>query len=80
MLRPVISSGLGFGARRWLTNLQRSCECMNILKSRGSWPKDPRSRECVNILKSRGTWPKDPTRKYLSSLSFEYCLYKNKSN
>ncbi|CAN1314453.1 Homeobox-leucine zipper protein ROC5 [Linum perenne] len=48
MLRPVISSGLGFGARRWLTNLQRSCECMNILKSRGSWPKDPRS---LNVMR-----------------------------
>ncbi|CAN1751925.1 Homeobox-leucine zipper protein ROC5 [Linum perenne] len=40
-LRPVISSGLGFGARRWLTNLQRSCECANILKSCGTWPNDP---------------------------------------
>ncbi|CAN1158872.1 Homeobox-leucine zipper protein ROC5 [Linum perenne] len=60
-LRPVISSGLGFGARRWLTNLQRSCEC-------------------ANILKSCGTWPNDPARKYLSSLSFEYYQYQNKSN
>ncbi|CAN1181451.1 Homeobox-leucine zipper protein HDG1 [Linum perenne] len=54
MLRPVISSGLGFGARRWLTNLQRSCECMNILKSRGSWPKDPRSHIlsfAVNVMR-----------------------------
>ncbi|CAN1776230.1 Homeobox-leucine zipper protein ROC5, partial [Linum perenne] len=41
MLRPVINSGLGFGARRWLTNLQRSCECANILKSCGSWTKEP---------------------------------------
>ncbi|CAN1191763.1 Homeobox-leucine zipper protein ROC5 [Linum perenne] len=41
MLRPVINSGLGFGARRWLTNLQRSCECANILKSCGTWTKEP---------------------------------------
>ncbi|CAN1751913.1 Homeobox-leucine zipper protein ROC5 [Linum perenne] len=61
MLRPVISSGLGFGAKRWVTTLQRYCQCLNILMA-------------------SATMPEDPSRKYLSSLNFEYYPSQNRSN
>ncbi|CAN1751909.1 Homeobox-leucine zipper protein ROC5 [Linum perenne] len=41
MLRPVISSGLGFGAKRWVTTLQRYCQCLNILMASATMPEDP---------------------------------------
>ncbi|CAN1764418.1 Homeobox-leucine zipper protein ROC5 [Linum perenne] len=47
MLRPVISSGLGFGARRWVTSLQRYYECVNILRSYGTWLKD----KSLNVMR-----------------------------
>ncbi|KAG6725306.1 hypothetical protein I3842_02G026700 [Carya illinoinensis] len=31
--RPLLSSGMGFGAQRWIANLQRQCECLAILMS-----------------------------------------------
>ncbi|XP_051116101.1 homeobox-leucine zipper protein ANTHOCYANINLESS 2 isoform X2 [Andrographis paniculata] len=33
MYRPLISSGMGFGAQRWIATLQRQCECLAILMS-----------------------------------------------
>ncbi|OAY48269.1 hypothetical protein MANES_06G145500v8 [Manihot esculenta] len=33
LYRSVLSSGLAFGARRWVATLQRYCECMSILMS-----------------------------------------------
>lgn len=33
LYRPLISSGMGFGAQRWITTLQRQCECLAILMS-----------------------------------------------
>ncbi|PWZ33396.1 Homeobox-leucine zipper protein ROC4 [Zea mays] len=33
LYRPLIRSGLAFGARRWLAMLQRQCECLAILMS-----------------------------------------------
>ncbi|CAO2835048.1 unnamed protein product [Amaranthus hypochondriacus] len=33
LYRPLVSSGLGFGAQRWITTLQRQCECLAILMS-----------------------------------------------
>lgn len=33
LYRPFISSGMGFGAQRWVTTLQRQCECLAILMS-----------------------------------------------
>ncbi|KAE8721643.1 Homeobox-leucine zipper protein HDG1 [Hibiscus syriacus] len=33
LLQPVISSGFGFGALRWLATLQRQCDCMAVLMS-----------------------------------------------
>ncbi|KAE8663269.1 Homeobox-leucine zipper protein HDG1 [Hibiscus syriacus] len=33
LLQPVISSGFGFGAHRWLATLQRQCDCMAVLMS-----------------------------------------------
>ncbi|CAN0902719.1 Homeobox-leucine zipper protein HDG1 [Linum grandiflorum] len=41
MLRPVISSGIGFGAKRWLSTLQRYCEFLNILMATSNQPEDP---------------------------------------
>ncbi|KAK7340185.1 hypothetical protein VNO77_20881 [Canavalia gladiata] len=33
MYRPLLSSGMGFGAQRWVSILQRQCECLAILMS-----------------------------------------------
>ncbi|KAJ6729798.1 HOMEOBOX-LEUCINE ZIPPER PROTEIN MERISTEM L1 [Salix viminalis] len=33
LYRPLISSGMGFGAQRWIATLQRQCECLAILMS-----------------------------------------------
>lgn len=33
LYRPLLSSGMGFGAQRWITTLQRQCECLAILMS-----------------------------------------------
>jgi homeobox-leucine zipper protein len=30
LYRPLVRSGLAFGARRWLATLQRQCECLAI--------------------------------------------------
>ncbi|GMH00540.1 hypothetical protein Nepgr_002379 [Nepenthes gracilis] len=33
LYRPLVAAGMGFGARRWVTTLQRQCECLAILMS-----------------------------------------------
>ncbi|KAL1342534.1 hypothetical protein HN51_029082 [Arachis hypogaea] len=33
LYRPLINSGFGFGAHRWIATLQRQCECLAILMS-----------------------------------------------
>ncbi|KAJ7975676.1 Homeobox leucine zipper protein [Quillaja saponaria] len=33
LYRPLVNSGIGFGAHRWIATLQRQCECMAILMS-----------------------------------------------
>ncbi|KAI3407187.1 uncharacterized protein J3R85_021230 [Psidium guajava] len=33
LYRPLISSGMGFGAQRWVATLQRQCQCLAILMS-----------------------------------------------
>ncbi|MBA0772423.1 hypothetical protein Gotri_007796 [Gossypium trilobum] len=33
LYRPLLSSGVGFGAQRWVATLQRQCECLAILMS-----------------------------------------------
>lgn len=33
LYRQLISAGMGFGAQRWVTTLQRQCECLAILMS-----------------------------------------------
>ncbi|XP_038993403.1 homeobox-leucine zipper protein HDG1-like [Hibiscus syriacus] len=33
LLRPLFSSGLGFGAHRWIGTLQRQCDCLALLMS-----------------------------------------------
>ncbi|KAG9154860.1 hypothetical protein Leryth_025221 [Lithospermum erythrorhizon] len=33
LYRPLISGGMGFGAQRWVSTLQRQCECLAILMS-----------------------------------------------
>ncbi|KAE8662121.1 Homeobox-leucine zipper protein HDG1 [Hibiscus syriacus] len=35
LLRPLLSSGLGFGAHRWISTLQRQCDCLALLMSPG---------------------------------------------
>lgn len=39
LYRPLVSSGIGFGAHRWVATLQRQCECLAILMS-SSLPSD----------------------------------------
>ncbi|CAN0902720.1 Homeobox-leucine zipper protein HDG1 [Linum grandiflorum] len=41
MLRPVISSGIGFSAKRWLSSLQRFCDFLSINTATSSMPEDP---------------------------------------
>ncbi|XP_054784084.1 homeobox-leucine zipper protein ANTHOCYANINLESS 2-like [Prosopis cineraria] len=33
LYRPLLSSGLGFGAQRWIATLHRQCECLAVLMS-----------------------------------------------
>ncbi|KAJ4830177.1 Homeobox-leucine zipper protein ANTHOCYANINLESS 2 [Turnera subulata] len=33
LYRPLINSGMGFGAQRWIATLQRQCECLAVLMS-----------------------------------------------
>ncbi|XP_068649700.1 homeobox-leucine zipper protein ANTHOCYANINLESS 2 [Aristolochia californica] len=33
LYRPLLCSGMGFGAQRWVATLQRQCECLAILMS-----------------------------------------------
>eukprot|EP00262_Sarcandra_glabra_P016232 TRINITY_DN522_c0_g1_i2.p1 TRINITY_DN522_c0_g1~~TRINITY_DN522_c0_g1_i2.p1 ORF type:complete len:797 (+),score=122.76 TRINITY_DN522_c0_g1_i2:449-2839(+) len=33
LYRPLLGSGMGFGAQRWVATLQRQCECLAILMS-----------------------------------------------
>lgn len=33
LYRPLLSSGTGFGAQRWLATLQRQCECLAVLST-----------------------------------------------
>ncbi|XP_059667046.1 homeobox-leucine zipper protein ANTHOCYANINLESS 2 isoform X2 [Cornus florida] len=33
LYRPLLSSGMGFGAQRWIATLQRQCECLAVLLS-----------------------------------------------
>ncbi|CAI9101720.1 OLC1v1039114C3 [Oldenlandia corymbosa var. corymbosa] len=41
LYRPLISSGMGFGAQRWIATLQRQCECLAILMSSSVPARDP---------------------------------------
>ncbi|CAN1254271.1 Homeobox-leucine zipper protein HDG1 [Linum perenne] len=41
MMRPMVRSGMGFGARRWIATLQRYCECVALLLASSSMPQDP---------------------------------------
>lgn len=38
--RPLLSSGMGFGAQRWVATLQRQCECLAILMSSAAPSRD----------------------------------------
>ncbi|KAJ1392598.1 START domain [Sesbania bispinosa] len=40
LYRPLLSSGMGFGAQRWVTTLQRQCECLAILMSSATPSRD----------------------------------------
>lgn len=33
LYRPLIRTGMGFGAQRWVAALQRQCECLAIIMS-----------------------------------------------
>ncbi|XWS35749.1 hypothetical protein CRYUN_Cryun20dG0022700 [Craigia yunnanensis] len=40
LYRPLLGSGMGFGAQRWVATLQRQCECLAILTSSTISTKD----------------------------------------
>ncbi|CAN1177170.1 Homeobox-leucine zipper protein ROC4 [Linum perenne] len=40
-MRPMDSSGIGFGAKRWVATLQRYCECITLLMASSRLPQDP---------------------------------------
>ncbi|KAK8974290.1 hypothetical protein V6N11_034656 [Hibiscus sabdariffa] len=40
LYRPLLSSGMGFGAQRWVATLQRQCECIAILMSSTALTRD----------------------------------------
>ncbi|XP_027334621.1 homeobox-leucine zipper protein ANTHOCYANINLESS 2-like isoform X2 [Abrus precatorius] len=40
MYRSLLSSGMGFGAQRWVATLQRQCECLAILMSSAAPSRD----------------------------------------
>ncbi|CAJ2657711.1 unnamed protein product [Trifolium pratense] len=40
LYRPLLSSGMGFGAARWVATLQRQCECLAILMSSAAPSRD----------------------------------------
>ncbi|XP_016198931.1 homeobox-leucine zipper protein ANTHOCYANINLESS 2 isoform X1 [Arachis ipaensis] len=40
LYRPLVSSGMGFGAQRWIATLQRQCECLAILMSSAVSPPE----------------------------------------
>ncbi|CAN1267339.1 Homeobox-leucine zipper protein HDG1 [Linum perenne] len=44
MMRPMVRSGMGFGARRWIATLQRYCECVALFRASSSMPQDPSSK------------------------------------
>lgn len=31
--RPLLRSGMGFGAQKWVATLERQCECLAVLMS-----------------------------------------------
>ncbi|CAN1805666.1 Homeobox-leucine zipper protein ROC5 [Linum perenne] len=41
MMRPMVRSGMGFGARRWIATLQRYCECVALFRASSGMPQDP---------------------------------------
>ncbi|XP_020221720.1 homeobox-leucine zipper protein ROC5 [Cajanus cajan] len=41
LCRPLVSSGIGFGAHRWIATLLRQCECLAILMSTPGTSDDP---------------------------------------
>ncbi|KAL6633793.1 hypothetical protein ACP70R_026464 [Stipagrostis hirtigluma subsp. patula] len=43
LYRPLLRSGLAFGARRWLATLQRQCECLAILMTPDTVPANDSS-------------------------------------
>ena len=40
LYRPLLSSGMGFGAQRWVATLQRQRECLAILMSSAAPSRD----------------------------------------
>lgn len=40
LYRPLLNSGMGFGAQKWVATLQRQCECLAILMSSAGPTRD----------------------------------------
>lgn len=53
LFRDLVSSGVGFGAQRWIATLERQCECLAILMS-STIPSEEHTgtSQCMLILNS----------------------------
>lgn len=58
--QPLVRSGIGFGAQRWVANLKRKCECLAFMMSSPSPDRDhptisPRGKRSIDKLAQRMT-------------------------
>lgn len=56
LYRPLLSSGMGFGASRWVATLQRQCECLAILMSSAAPSRDHSGITLTQLLTSHNTF------------------------
>ncbi|CAN0924407.1 hypothetical protein LINGRAHAP2_LOCUS34171 [Linum grandiflorum] len=40
-MQSIVSSGISFGAKRWMTTLQKYCESTALLTASANFPQDP---------------------------------------
>ena len=50
LYRSLLRSGMGLGAQRWITTLQRQCECLAILMSSAVVTRDHTGTEQASIF------------------------------
>jgi len=68
LYRPLLSSGMGFGASRWIATLQRQCECLAILMSSAAPSRDHSGITLTQLLNLFDTHKISFNNKYIFSL------------